>query len=86
MWVLILAGFWLQAGTDGMGVTGCVLGTIALSVVAVAADAVSSRRRAQHALAGQAERTELEAARRAVLEERAKIARNCMTWSLITCR
>jgi len=75
MWALTLAGLWLRAGTDGLGVTGCVLGTIALSAAAVAADAVSSRRRAQQALAGQAERTELEAARRAVLEERAKIAR-----------
>jgi signal transduction histidine kinase len=75
MWVLTLAGLWLQAGQDDLGVTGCVLGTIALSVAAIAADAVSSRRRAQQALAGQAERTELEAARRAVLEERARIAR-----------
>jgi signal transduction histidine kinase len=75
MWVLTLAGLWLEVGTNGLGVTGCVLGTIALSAAAVAADAVSSRRRAQHALAGQAEQTELEAARRAVLEERARIAR-----------
>jgi signal transduction histidine kinase len=51
------------------------LGSVAFGAMAVAVDGAASRRRAQHALAHQAEQTELERARRAVLEERARIAR-----------
>ena len=75
MWALTLVGWWLQAGTDGLGLLDCAVGTIVFTATAVAVDAVGSRRRAQWALAGQAEQTELEQARRAVLEERARIAR-----------
>lgn len=48
---------------------------VLLLAIALAGDLVSRRRRAQRELAEQAELTELEKARRAVLEERARIAR-----------
>jgi signal transduction histidine kinase len=72
MWALTLIPWWLWATPHRLG---CVLGTVAFTAGAVAVDSMSSRRRAQQALADQTERTELEQARRAVLEERAKIAR-----------
>ncbi len=75
MWALSLIPWWLQVGKDGLGLLACALGTAGFTAAAVAVDSVGSRRRAQQALAGQAEATELERARRAVLEERARIAR-----------
>jgi len=48
---------------------------VLLLAIALGGDLVSRRRRAQRELAEQAELTELEKARRAVLEERARIAR-----------
>jgi signal transduction histidine kinase len=54
---------------------GRVAATIAFMAAAIAVDALSSRRRAQRDLAEQAELTELEQARRAVLTERTRIAR-----------
>ncbi len=72
MWALTLIPWWLWSAQHRLG---CALGTAALTAAAIAADSMSSRRRAQQALADQTERTELEQARRAVLEERAKIAR-----------
>ncbi len=72
MWALTLIPWWLWSTRH---VLGCALGTVAFTAAAVAVDSMSSRRRAQQALADQTERTELEQARRAVLEERAKIAR-----------
>ncbi|MET8149010.1 sensor histidine kinase [Actinoplanes sp. NPDC049668] len=48
---------------------------VLLVAIALAGDLVSRRRRSRLALAEQSERTELEKARRAVLEERARIAR-----------
>jgi signal transduction histidine kinase len=72
MWALTLIPWCLWAAPHRLG---CALGAVAFTAVAVAADSMSSRRRAQQALADQTERTELEQARRAVLEERAKIAR-----------
>ncbi len=75
MWALSLIPWWLQEGNGRLGVFACVVGTVAFTAAAVAVDAVASRRRAQQALAGQAELAELEQARRTVLEERAKIAR-----------
>ncbi|GAA3344905.1 sensor histidine kinase [Amorphoplanes nipponensis] len=48
---------------------------VLLVAIALAGDLVSRRRRAREELARQAELTELEQARRAVLEERARIAR-----------
>jgi signal transduction histidine kinase len=75
MWALSLVPWWLHVGKDGPSVLAGTLGTVALSAAAIAVDSLGSRRRAQQALADQAERTELEQARRAVLEERARIAR-----------
>ena len=72
MWALTLIPWWLWSAPHRLG---CVLGTVAFTAAAVAVDSMSSRRRAQQALADQTELTELEQARRAVLEERAKIAR-----------
>jgi signal transduction histidine kinase len=75
LWALTLIPWWLWAYRDGVSMVTTVLGTVAFAAMAVAVDSVSSRRRAQQALAGQAERAELERARRAVLEGRARIAR-----------
>ena len=75
MWALSLIPWWLRADSGRPGVLAAAVGTVAFTAVAVAVDAVGARRRAQQALAGQAELAELEQARRAVLEERAKIAR-----------
>jgi len=74
IWALTLAGFWLH-GYQRPGLLSGVLVSVALTAAAVAVDAAGSRRRAQQAAAGEAERAELEQARRTVLEERAKIAR-----------
>jgi len=75
MWAITLVPWWLSAASGPPGIVAGALGTVSLTATAVAVNAVSSRRRAQLALAGQAERAELEQARRAVLEERARIAR-----------
>jgi signal transduction histidine kinase len=76
MWALSLVPWWLYLAPEGYpGWLVATAGTVAFTVAAVATDAVASRRRAQQDLAEQAEQTELEQARRAVLEERAKIAR-----------
>jgi signal transduction histidine kinase len=72
MWALTLIPWWLWSAPHRLG---CALGTVAFTAAAVAVDSMGSRRRAQQALADQTELTELEQARRAVLEERAKIAR-----------
>jgi signal transduction histidine kinase len=55
--------------------TGPLSATIVFSTATIALDSLSSRWRTQRALAAQTERAELERARRAVLEERARIAR-----------
>jgi signal transduction histidine kinase len=80
MWALTLLVWWLWLGLGPFGglahrLPAAVVGTAVFTVVAVAADAVGSRGRAQRALAGQAELAELERGRRAALEERARIAR-----------
>ena len=75
MWALSLIPWWLRADSGRPGVLVAAVGTVAFTAVAVAVDAVGARRRAQQALASQAELAELEQARRTVLEERAKIAR-----------
>jgi signal transduction histidine kinase len=75
MWVLTLVPWWLQAARGHPALLPGAAGTVALTAAAVAADALGAWRRARLALADQAERTELEQARRAVLEERARIAR-----------
>ena len=72
MWALSLIPWCLQARGGARGVIVCTAGAVAFTAVAVAADAVGSRRRAE---TEQAERADLERAQRAVLEERARIAR-----------
>jgi signal transduction histidine kinase len=81
MWALTVPGWWLATLAwwlqSGGGKPGLALpaGTIVLTAVAVTADALGVRDRARLALADATERAEAETARRAVLEERAKIAR-----------
>jgi signal transduction histidine kinase len=72
---LTLIPWWVWAYQEGAGMVTAGLGTVAFGTMVVAVDSVSSRRRAQQALANEAERAELEQARRAVLEGRARIAR-----------
>jgi signal transduction histidine kinase len=75
LWALTLIPWWFWVLRQGPGVVTAALGSVAFLVMAVAVDSVASRGRAQRVLADQAEQTELERARRAVLEERTRIAR-----------
>ncbi len=74
-WWLSMLAWWLQAGGAHPGPLLLPAGTILLTAAAVVADAFGVRDRARLALAEATERAEAETARRAVLEERAKIAR-----------
>jgi signal transduction histidine kinase len=73
-WWLSTLAWWLQAGGAKPGLA-LPAGTIFLTAAAVAADVLGDRDRARLALADATDRAETETARRAVLEERAKIAR-----------
>jgi signal transduction histidine kinase len=75
MWALSLIPWWLWLAADVPNPNGPAGATIIFTAVAVAVDSLGSRLRAQHALAAQTQRTEAERAQRAVLEERARIAR-----------
>jgi len=75
MWALTLIPWWPWLAADVPNLNGPAGATIIFTAVAVAVDSIGSRLRAQHALATQTERTEAERAQRAVLEERARIAR-----------
>ena len=81
MWALTLLGWWLSTLAWWLQVGGAKpglalpAGTIFLTAAVVAADVLGDRDRARIALADATERAEAESARRAVLEERAKIAR-----------
>jgi signal transduction histidine kinase len=75
MWALTLVPWWLWLAKDVPDLNGPASATVVFTAVAIAVDSVGSRLRAQRALAAQTERTELEQARRAVLEERTRIAR-----------
>lgn len=75
MWALTLLPWWLQAARPDPGPAVLAVGTIVFSAVALAADAFGGRYRARLELAATAQRAEAEAGRRAVLEERARIAR-----------
>jgi len=75
MWALTLIPWWLWLAVDVPNLDGPAGATIVFTAVAVAVDSAGSRLRAQRALATQTERTEAERARRAVLEERTRIAR-----------
>ena len=72
MWTLMLAPVWIWLGPRPVV---AALTMAALTVVTVALDARAATRKAGHALAEQVAQTEHEEARRAVLEERARIAR-----------
>ena len=75
MWALSLIPWWLWLAADVPDLNGPAAATIIFTVVTVAVDSLGSRLRAQRALATQTEHTEVERARRAVLEERTRIAR-----------
>lgn len=75
MWALSLLpwGSWLVR--DVPNLNGPTSATVMFTVVAVAVESAGSRLRAQRALETQTVRTDAERARRAVVEERARIAR-----------
>src|SRR5580700_7266738 len=75
MWALSLIPWWLWLVRDLPDLSGPISATILFTVGTIAVDSLSSRWGAEQALAAQTERTELERARRAVLEERTRIAR-----------
>jgi signal transduction histidine kinase len=75
MWALSLIPWWLWLAADVPNLNGPAGATFVFTAVAVAVDSVGSRLRSQRALDAQAERFEAERAQRAVLEERARIAR-----------
>ena len=75
MWALSLIPWWLWLAADVPDLNGPASATIIFTVVTVAVDSLGSRLRAQRALATQTKHTEVERARRAVLEERTRIAR-----------
>ena len=75
MWALTLLPWWLQAARTDPRPTVLAVGTVGFTAVALAADAFGGRYRARLELAEAAGRAEAEAGRRAVLEERARIAR-----------
>jgi signal transduction histidine kinase len=75
MWALTVIPWlgWLVA--DVPDIRGPVSATLVFAVIAIAVDSGSARLRAQRALTAQAEQAEAERERRAVLEERTRIAR-----------
>jgi len=75
MWALSLIPCWLWFARDLADLNGPLGATIVFTAGTIAVDSISSRWRTQRALAAQTQRTELERARRAVLEERTRIAR-----------
>jgi signal transduction histidine kinase len=75
MWALSLIPWWLWLARDLPDLNGPIGATLVFTAVTIALDSLGSRWRTQRALAAQTERAELERARRAVLEERARIAR-----------
>jgi signal transduction histidine kinase len=75
MWALTLIPWWLWLAVDMRDLAGPAAATVVFTAAAIAVDSIGSRLRAQRALAAQTERAEEEWARRAVLEERTRIAR-----------
>jgi len=75
MWALSLIPWWLWLARDLPDLNGPIAATLVFTAATIVLDSLGSRWRAQRALAAQTERAELERARRAVLEERARIAR-----------
>jgi glucose-6-phosphate-specific signal transduction histidine kinase len=75
MWALTLIPWWLWLTADVPDLNGPASATVVFTAAVIAVDNLGSRLRAQRALAAQTERAEAERARRAVLEERTRIAR-----------
>jgi len=75
MWALSLIPWWLWLSKDLPNLNGPASATIVFTVAVIAVDSIGSWLRARRALAAQTERAEVERARRAVLEERTRIAR-----------
>ena len=75
MWALSLIPWWLWLVRDLPDLNGPLSATVLFTAGTIAVDSISSRWGTERALAAQTERTELEQARRAVLEERTRIAR-----------
>jgi signal transduction histidine kinase len=75
MWGLSLVPWWLWLANDLRDLSGPVGATIVFTAATVALDSISSESHVQRALVAQTERTASEQARRSVLEERARIAR-----------
>jgi signal transduction histidine kinase len=75
MWALSLIPWWLWLAKDLADLNGPRGATIVFTAGTIALESISSRWRTQRDLAVQTEHTELERARRAVLEERTRIAR-----------
>ena len=75
MWALSLIPWWLWLAADIPNLNGPAGATVVFTAATIAVDSIGSRLRTQRALAAQTERAEDERARRAVLEERTRIAR-----------
>ena len=75
MWALTLIPWSLWLTADVPNLNGPASATVVFTAAVIAVDSIGSRLRAQRALAAQTERAEDERARRAVLEERTRIAR-----------
>jgi len=75
MWAVTLVPWWLWLGSKLHVLGGPIGATLVFTAVVIAVDSVSSRQQTQQALTVQTEETHSERARRATLEERARIAR-----------
>ena len=75
LWALTLLPWWYWIVRDGLSVVTAVLGSVAFLAMAVAVDSVGSRRQVAGGPGWPGRVVEVERARRAVLEERARIAR-----------
>jgi signal transduction histidine kinase len=75
MWALSLIPWWLWLKADVPNLHGPASATIIFTAVVIAVESIGSRLRAQRSLATQTERADTERARRAVLEERTRVAR-----------
>src|SRR5712691_1576240 len=75
MWALSLIPWCLWLTADIPNLHGPAGSIIVFTVAVIAVDSIGSRLRAQRSLVSQIERAEAERARRAVLEERTRIAR-----------
>lgn len=75
MWALTLIPWWLWLAADVPDLNGPAGATVIFTAVTITADSLGSRARARSALTAETERAEDERARRAVLEDRTRIAR-----------